>query len=654
MAESEALRLDDWVEVRDGIRLSISMWLPDPALGPQPCVLEALPYRKDDMTSSYRPEYVRLSRDYGYVVARLDVRGTGSSEGWAVDEYPESEQRDLADVIAWIARQPWCNGNVGMYGTSYSAFNSLQMAAERPPALKAVLAIYGSDDRYTDDVHWMGGARRLLDLVDYCHYMTPMNALPPVPAVWATRPVVDGETARDWRAEWLARVDENQPWLLTWLSHQLNDEYWRHGSVRPDYGAITIPVMIVAGWADGYRNNSFRTVAALREAGVAHRLLIGPWSHMSTETSLPGPRIDLVPEMARWWDRWLRGVENGAEEEPTAIWYVRRPHTPAPDLDSVPGEWRAEEWPSPRSGTRELTLLGRRAYPVVPDIGTAAWISCAGHLPYGQSLDQRHDDADSLTWDFDAVGVELAGQPTLHLTVAADAPSALLSAKLCSLAPDGTSTLITRTLLDLSRRNGLGSAEALVPGEPYEVTLELEAAAWKFDRGHRLRLSIAGADWPNTLAPPAPVTLDVRGGTLVLPVMEEASPYPVPSFVPGGEVHPAEADEVTWRVERDVLRRETACVVEHGSTYDTPYGSATEHYWGRVSVDTATFEQRAQAEVTFTLQFDEPGVEVVCRSRLDVHIDGTDYAVHTDLECLEDGKPLAERRWRRIFPRELG
>ena len=654
MAEPEASRLDEWVEVRDGIRLSISIWLPDGELGPQPCILEALPYRKDDMTSSYRPEYVRLSRDYGYAVARLDVRGTGSSEGWAVDEYPESEQQDLADVIAWIAHQPWCNGNVGMYGTSYSAFNSLQMAAERPPALKAVLAIYGSDDRYTDDVHWMGGTRRLLDLVDYCHYMTPMNALPPVPAVWATRPVVDGEKARDWRAEWLARVDENQPWLLTWLSHQLNDEYWRHGSIRPDYSRIAVPVMIVAGWADGYRNNSFRTAAALREAGVAHRLLIGPWSHMSTETSLPGPRIDLVPEMARWWDRWLRGIENGAEDEPTAIWYVRRPHTPAPDLDTVPGEWRAEEWPSPRSGTRELTLLGRRAYPVVPDVGTSAWISCAGHLPYGQPLDQRHDDADSLTWDFDAVGVELAGHPLLRLTIAADAPSASLSAKLCSLAPDGTSTLITRAALDLSRRNGLDTVEALVPGEPYDIELELEAAAWKFDRGHRLRLSIAGADWPNTLAPPAPVTLDVRGGTLVLPVMEEPSPYPAPTFVPGGDVDPEEADGVTWRVERDVLRRETACVVDHGSTYDTPYGSATEHYWGRVSVDTVTFEQRAQAEVTFTLQFDEPGVEVVCRSRLDVHINGTEYALHTDLECLEDGKPLAERRWRRIFPRELG
>ena len=126
--------------------------------------------------------------------------------------------------------------------------------------------------------------------------------------------------------------------------------------------------------------------------------------------------------MARWWDRWLRGVENGVDDGAARRSGTSAGRTrPAPDLDTVPGEWRAEEWPSPRSGTRELTLLGRAPTRCVPDVGTAAWISCAGHLPYGQPLDQRHDDADSLTWDFDAVGVELAGQPVLRLTVAADA-----------------------------------------------------------------------------------------------------------------------------------------------------------------------------------------------------------------------------------------
>jgi hypothetical protein len=125
-------------------------------------------------------------------------------------------------------------------------------------------------------------------------------------------------------------------------------------------------------------------------------------------------------------------------------------------------------------------------------------------------------------------------------------------------------------------------------------------------------------------------------------------------LVPGEDVDPEEGVGVTWRIERDVLRRETACVVDHGSDYDTPYGSASEHYWGRVSIDTATYEQRAQAEVTFTLRFDDPEVEVTVRSRLDVHVTSTDYQVHTDLECSENGKPVGERRWRRKFDRILG
>ena len=172
------------IAMPDGIRLAATLYLPDESGGPQPCLLEALPYRKDDLTSSYAESYVALRDEHGYAVCRLDLRGTGSSEGDATDEYPEAEQTDLVEVIAWLADQPWCDGNVGMWGTSYSGFNSLQIACERPPALKAVCAIYASDDRWTDDVHWRGGALRLVDLVDYDHYMTPMCVLPPVPAVW--------------------------------------------------------------------------------------------------------------------------------------------------------------------------------------------------------------------------------------------------------------------------------------------------------------------------------------------------------------------------------------------------------------------------------------------------------------------------------------
>ena len=210
----------------DGVRLAADLYLPDGA-GPFAALLEALPYRKDDLTASYRPEYRRLVAEGRFAVCRVDVRGTGSSEGDATDEYPSSEQRDLAEVIAWLAAQPWSNGRVGMFGTSYSGFNSIQMACERPPALGAICAIYATDDRYTDDVHYMGGALRAVDLVDYCHYMTPMNALPPVPAVF-------GE---GWRDEWRRRVEQMEPWMLTWLRHQRDGSYWRHGSLRPEYDA---------------------------------------------------------------------------------------------------------------------------------------------------------------------------------------------------------------------------------------------------------------------------------------------------------------------------------------------------------------------------------------------------------------------------------
>ena len=141
----------------------------------------------------------------------------------ATDEYPASEQADLCRVIGWLAEQPWSTGAVGMYGTSYSGFNSLQVAAERPPALKAIIAIYASDDRYTDDVHYTGGAVKLLDLVDYPLYMVALNALPPVPAIAGV----------DWRERWRERVERLEPWLLRWLEEQADGPYWRQGSVRP-------------------------------------------------------------------------------------------------------------------------------------------------------------------------------------------------------------------------------------------------------------------------------------------------------------------------------------------------------------------------------------------------------------------------------------
>lgn len=646
------------IPMADGVQLAATLYLPATAQ-PQPCVLEALPYRKDDVTSTYAAEYRRLRDEFGYAVARVDLRGTGSSGGRATDEYPAQEQRDLTEAIGWLGGQDWCTGKVGMYGTSYSGFNALQLAMERAPGLAAVIAIYATDDRYTDDVHYLGGALKWLDLVDYCHYMTPMNALPPVPALF-------GE---GWREEWLRRIDEHEPWLFTWLEHQRRDAYWQHGSLRPDYARIEVPTMLVAGWADGYRNNSLRTAAALREAGVPHRVLLGPWAHASPSSSRPGPRIDDLPEMVRWWDRWLRGTDDGAGgcavPGATVEYFARGSTPPEPDLVEVAGEWRAEVWPSPRVEPFVLPLTARPPYQVRPQVGVDAWISCAGHAPYGLPYDQRHDDADSLLWEWDADGLDLLGHPRLRLTMTSSAEVAFVSAKVQDVAPDGTSANVSRTLLNLSYRDGYQVPAPLTPGEPIDVELELDVTSWTFAPGHRLRLAVAGADWPDSAAPPAPLTLEVLDGELELPRLTAASPFPAPTYASGGDAEEIDPS-VVWRVERDVLRRTTACDVDSGSTWDTDHGTATDRYRGRVEVDHRTFEQRATSEVRFALTWPEAVVEAA--ATLEVRADAECFDVTVELTARElpsgdpgsagpsaeeNGVVVGQRSWHRRFPRDL-
>ncbi len=628
--------------MRDGVELAATLFLPASEAGPQPCLLEALPYRKDDLTSSYSSGYEDLRDRFGYAVCRLDVRGTGSSSGDATDEYPPAEQRDLVEVIAWLADQEWCSGRVGMFGTSYSGFNSLQIACEDAPALGAVFAIYSSDDRWTDDVHWRGGALRLVDLVDYCHYMTPMCVLPPVPAVWG-----DG-----WEEEWRRRLETNEPWVLTWLRENAHGDYWRGGSVRlgPDgsgYERIDIPTMLVAGWADGYRNNSFRTVAALAENGVPHRLLAGPWAHADPRTAMPGPRIDLDVEMAAWFDRWLRPDDSTTYESHCDV-FVRSSTRPEPDLDLHEGYWL--RLPSvPPTRPHPVELGGRRSLPVIPDVGTTAWIDCAGHLPWGLSTDQRLDDTRSLTWDVSPPAGAIVGQPRVGIRVSADAQAASLSVKVCDVFPDGTSALVTRGTVDLAFRDGVhGRPDPLVPGREYDVVLDLDACAYSFSPDNTLRVSVAGCDWPNTVAPPAPVTLTIHGGWLELPLLESGE-HPAPTFTQGAEHSSESLEGVAWEIRDDVLRRTTHARTRTVSDYETPYdGWAREDYRGEVSVDRRTFEQRATAETIFDLTW--PGMVVNVRSTMELRVSPSGVDVTIDTWATHDDREVSNRAWRERIP----
>jgi uncharacterized protein len=644
--------------MRDGARLAASLYVPD-GDGPWPAILEALPYRKDDETAAYRPEYRRLA-EAGYVVCRVDLRGTGSSEGIAEDEYPAVERTDLLTVIDWLATQEWSSGNVGMYGTSYSGFNSIQLAMERPPALRAIIPIYSTDDRYADDVHYFGGALKQLDLVDYPAYMIAMNALPPVPSIY-------GE---GWREEWERRVRGTEPWVLTWLAHQRFDDYWRFGSLRPDYDRIEAATMIVAGWADGYRNNTLRTFEKLR---CPARLLIGPWAHASTDTSLPGPNIDLVPEMLRWWDRWLKGEDNGIDREPPIAVFAQRSTRPGHTREEMRGEWRYEPaWPAERLRLTPLVLRdavgptereGSGDLLVVRgDVGWTAWISCAGHLPWGQPDDQRPDEAFSLTYTWSALEeeLEILGHARLSVTVTASAPIAYLSAKVCDVFPDGASSLVSRTMLNLAHRDSREEPSPLEPGRPYEVTFDLEATSWTFEVGHRVRLDLAGTDWPNAWAPPEPLrlTIDRPSATLTLPVLDGPTPAAgSPTFASPRRGADAVQNRghggYDWRIEHDVPTGESRAIVgNHGdypATDDVP--SFAERYAGTVTVlPHGPGHASAHGEASFEMRW--PEATCGASTTLDVRSDRDTYSVQIDLTVTENGKERWHRTWDRTFPRD--
>ena len=582
-----------WIDGDGGTPLCADLYLPD-GDGPFAPLLEALPYRKDDVTNSYRETYNRLV-EAGFAVCRLDLRGTGSSGGIATDEYPDVERADLRAVIKWLAAQPWSSGRVGMFGTSYSGFNSLHMAADGVPALGAVVATYATDDRFTDDVHYCGGVLRAVDLIDYVLYMVAMNALPPVPALWG-----DG-----WQAEWRRRVEETPPWLLEWLRAQVDGPAWRRGSIRlgPDgagYERISCPTMLVAGWADGYRNNTFRTVERL---AVPWRLLAGPWSHRDPARARPGPNIDADAELTAFFDEHLRDGPPSAGAAGQV--FVRRPTKPEPDLAQHDGVWRElSAWPHPDLEWRQLSVdaPGVDRLDVIGDVGVAAWISCAGALPWGQPSDQRIDDARSLTYDW-RIGAgalepgEVLGNARVALRVRASARVAHVALKLCDVFPDGTSALITRGMLNLTHR-GVWPADAagepgrepepLVSEEWVDVEIELEATTWTLTAGHALRLAVAGTDWPNCWPPPAPVALELDRSALRLSIpIVDGLAESAHEFVPAPGPRADDADGVVWRVEHDVLDRETRVVTRYGGEYEGACGArVTDQYDGTVGVST--------------------------------------------------------------------
>ena len=452
-----------WIPLADGTNLGARIWLPDDAeQDPVPAILEYIPYRKDDGTAPRDALMQPYFAGHGYAAVRVDMRGSGDSDGILYDEYLPQEQDDALEIIDWIAKQPWCTGVVGIIGISWGGFNGLQIAARRPPQLKAVITVDSTDDRYSDDVHYMGGCVLGIEMLEWSATMLLHNAQPPDPAHVGDR----------WREMWLERLEKTPPFIEQWLNHQRRDSYWEQGSVCENYEAIQCPVYAVGGWADGYTNAVFRLMENLPGP---RKGLIGPWAHAYPHSAYPGPEIGFLQECLRWWDYWLKGMDTGIMDEPMLRVWMEDSIPPSVDQSIWPGRWVAEpSWPStnnqPETYYLDVGALKERVgsetrldYTGSQMAGLTAGMWCPNGAPGELPIDQRPDDGLSLVFDSLLLDtpVEILGFPKVTLRVSADKPNALIAVRLCDLAPDGSSALVSRGLLNLTHRNGSAHPEAI-------------------------------------------------------------------------------------------------------------------------------------------------------------------------------------------------
>jgi uncharacterized protein len=506
-----------WIPMRDGVKIAALILLPEDAdTSPVPALVEYQPYRRRDAARLYYEVNHIFLASHGYACVRPDIRGSGDSEGTVLDEYVTQEQDDGVEIIAWLARQAWCTGKVGMFGNSWSGFSALQVAARRPPALKAIITTCSTDDRYTDDAHYTGGCINEGMFV-WGSAWTSFTPRPPDPDI----------VGPGWREMWRERLESLDFYVGNWLSHPHRDAFWKHGSISEDHGQVACPVYLVGGWSDPYAATIPRMLEKLQ---VPRKGLCGPWNHGDPNLAWLGPTVDWLNEALRWWNHWLKGIDTGIMNEPMyRVWMQQEP--PFSGATNVPGRWVAEPCvPSPRVEISRfyLTPAGLQRQPGGPavmvldplqTVGATApyyYITSAVDLP----SDQRIDDARSLVFDTSPLSepTEILGAAVVEVELSVDRPVAFLIVRLCEVTSDNVSRRVTYGVLNLCHRDGSDKPKALVPGARYRIRVTMRDIAQAFRAGSKLRLALSTTYWPMLLPSPEAVTLTVYTDKSVLEV----------------------------------------------------------------------------------------------------------------------------------------
>jgi uncharacterized protein len=643
-----------WIPMKDGIRLAATLYVPTGAKAGErfPALLEYLPYRKDDDEAVRDFGTHTYFAKRGYVGARVDIRGFGASEGAPPGrEYSQQEQQDAEQVIAWLASQPWSNGNVGMLGISWGGFNAIQMALRRPPALKAILAAAATDELFKEDVHYIDGVFHVDEFE-------------------LTMDLDQGRTgAPEFSLEEAAigpRMD-SEPWSLTYMKHQRDGAFWR-APLQP-IDTLKVPAFLIGGLQDGYRDSIPRM---LEKVKAPLKAWIGPWNHGFPNDSDYGPLYEWRDQAVRWFDYWLKGRDTGVLSDPKLIVYQQHWRAPGSQPQDLPGEWRAETWPPAGAAAATLYLQpehrlswehagsGRDQLRNVPSSGVEAgfW--------WGELLtDQRPVDAYSLTYDSAVLAEDIAilGLPRVILQVSADAPLADWFVRLSDVAPDGGVTMVTGAGINGAQRDSMAEPKDLIPGKLYTLSMDLHLASWVFPKGHRIRVAVSNALWPMNWPTPFPMTTSVMLGgsaasSVMLPRVPVRGPAAPPLAPPDTVEEPAgikHSGGSAWPGSWTVLRDQ----VNQRSTVTWTGTTASVYPWGRFDhSERLTYDIDDAHPDLARVQGDSEYIQAVkdhvltWRGRLDVSSDAQTFFYEYTRTLLKDGIIIRTKTWKEPIPRD--
>jgi predicted acyl esterase len=500
------------VPMRDGVTLATDLWRPA-GTGPWPVLLARTPYGRTSTAHLGNPKLpdIRAFVDSGYLVVVQDIRGTGGSPGRF--EPHRFDQSDTVDTLAWIAGQAWCDGNAGMWGASYMGFTQWQAATQEPPVLRAIAPMMTSADIYRAWHSSQGGLAQGT-LLNWSSRMALGNL-----ARLNVEPPAD---PRDAPARGL-------PWLAEMLAHPDYDAYWKPLAALDHSATITVPALNVTGWYDVFAREVVRSYTTMRRSGGSgparegQRLVIGPWGHGD------GADLGVFPDRGfgpagsvkaaamtqthlRFFDRWVKGRAD-ADPGPRVRIFVM-------GLD----RWREEDdWPLPGTRYEDYGLSSAGAansaagdgrlhrapgehdrsdvfsYDPLDPVPTTGGATLGVDGPAGpsdQAAVERRADVLCYTGDVLTVPLEVTGSVTLTVYLSSTAVDADVTGKLVDVFPDGRAIILCEGLCRLRYRNSLSRPQPLEPGEIVEVTVDLGVTSNVFRPGHRIRLEVAGSDFP--------------------------------------------------------------------------------------------------------------------------------------------------------------